>query len=68
LSVLDLPQLTDIDYFPDALAVAEQCAASTRTRRAVVTVAAALGLTASRPGSRCWSSSCPGFDGWHRGS
>ncbi len=53
LSVLDLPQLTDIDYFPDALAVAEQCAANTRTRRAVATVAAALGLTASRSGSRC---------------
>jgi glycosyltransferase A (GT-A) superfamily protein (DUF2064 family) len=44
LTVLDLPQLTDIDHFPDALAVAGECAATSRTSRAVASVALALGL------------------------
>jgi glycosyltransferase A (GT-A) superfamily protein (DUF2064 family) len=42
LSVLDLPQLTDIDHFPDAVAVAAQCPAGSRTRQAVDGIAAAL--------------------------
>lgn len=44
LTVLDLPQLTDIDHFPDALAVAAECAPHTRTSRVVASVAMALGL------------------------
>jgi uncharacterized protein len=46
LRVLDLPRLTDIDHFPDALAVAAQCAPDTRTARVVAAVAAGLGMTA----------------------
>ena len=42
LLVLDLPELTDIDHFPDALAVAAQCAPDSRTARAVASVAAAV--------------------------
>ena len=42
LTVLDLPVLTDVDHFPDALAVAELCAEGTRTRRVVAEVAAAV--------------------------
>jgi glycosyltransferase A (GT-A) superfamily protein (DUF2064 family) len=44
LTVLDLPELTDIDHFPDALAVAAECAPSSRTSRVVASVATALGL------------------------
>jgi glycosyltransferase A (GT-A) superfamily protein (DUF2064 family) len=42
LRVLDLPPLTDIDHFPDALAVAADCPPGSRTRRVVTAVAAAL--------------------------
>lgn len=42
LRVLDLPVLTDVDHFPDALAVAALCGPGTRTRRVVAEVAAAL--------------------------
>ncbi|SFF13411.1 TIGR04282 family arsenosugar biosynthesis glycosyltransferase [Blastococcus tunisiensis] len=42
LAVLDLPQLTDIDHFPDALAVAALCPPGSRTSRVVTSVAAAL--------------------------
>lgn len=42
LAVLDLPVLTDVDHFPDAVAVAALCAPGTRTRRVVAEVAAAL--------------------------
>jgi glycosyltransferase A (GT-A) superfamily protein (DUF2064 family) len=42
LTVLDLPQLTDIDHFPDAVSVAAQCPADSRTRRVVDGIAAAL--------------------------
>jgi glycosyltransferase A (GT-A) superfamily protein (DUF2064 family) len=44
LTVLDLPQLTDIDHFPDAMAVAAECAPHSRTSRVVASVATALGL------------------------
>jgi rSAM/selenodomain-associated transferase 1 len=44
LTVLDLPQLTDIDHFPDAMAVAADCAPHSRTARLVASVATALGL------------------------
>jgi uncharacterized protein len=44
LTVTDLPQLTDIDHFPDALAVAAECAPHSRTSRMVAAVATALGL------------------------
>jgi hypothetical protein len=40
--VLDLPELTDVDHFPDALAVAARCAPGSRTRRVVEGVAALL--------------------------
>jgi glycosyltransferase A (GT-A) superfamily protein (DUF2064 family) len=43
LRVLDLPPLTDIDHFPDALAVAAECPPGSRTRQVVASVAAALG-------------------------
>jgi hypothetical protein len=42
LTVLDLPWLTDIDHFPDAVAVAALCPPGSRTRRAVDEVAAGL--------------------------
>ncbi|RBY76192.1 glycosyltransferase [Blastococcus sp. TF02-09] len=42
LLVLDLPELTDIDHFPDALAVAAQCPPDSRTARVVASVAAAM--------------------------
>jgi glycosyltransferase A (GT-A) superfamily protein (DUF2064 family) len=42
LHVLDLPELTDIDHFPDALAVAAECTPHSRTARVVASVAAAL--------------------------
>ncbi len=42
LAVLGLPELTDIDHFPDALAVAAHCAPDSRTARVVATVAAAI--------------------------
>jgi glycosyltransferase A (GT-A) superfamily protein (DUF2064 family) len=42
LTVLDLPQLTDIDHFPDAVSVAAQCPEGSRTRRVVDGIAAAL--------------------------
>jgi rSAM/selenodomain-associated transferase 1 len=45
LTVLALPQLTDIDHFPDALAVADECPPHSRTSRVVASVATALGLT-----------------------
>jgi glycosyltransferase A (GT-A) superfamily protein (DUF2064 family) len=38
LTVLELPELTDIDHFPDAVAVAERCPAGSRTRRVVADV------------------------------
>lgn len=43
LVVLGLPELTDIDHFPDALAVAGHCAPGSRTARAVASVAASVG-------------------------
>ena len=43
LRVLDLLPLTDIDHFPDALAVAADCPPESRTRRVVTAVAATLG-------------------------
>lgn len=43
LDVVDLPALTDIDHFPDALAVAARCAPGSRTARVVAAVAASLG-------------------------
>ena len=42
LAVLELPELTDIDHFPDALAVAGRCAPGSRTRRVVDAVAGTL--------------------------
>jgi len=42
LTVLDLPQLTDIDHFPDALSVATLCPPGSRTRRVVDSIAAEL--------------------------
>lgn len=42
LAVLDLPELTDIDHFPDALAVAAGCLPGSRTRRVVGAVADTL--------------------------
>jgi glycosyltransferase A (GT-A) superfamily protein (DUF2064 family) len=44
LTVLDLPRLTDIDHFPDAVDVAQECGPRTRTRRVVTEVALALGV------------------------
>jgi len=44
LTVLDLPQLTDIDHFPDAVDVARECGAGSRTRRVVAEVALTLGV------------------------
>jgi uncharacterized protein len=44
LTVLDLPQLTDIDHFEDALAVAGQCPPHSRTARVVASVAIALAI------------------------
>jgi glycosyltransferase A (GT-A) superfamily protein (DUF2064 family) len=38
LTVLDLPVLTDIDHFPDAVSVAGECPADSRTRRVVADV------------------------------
>jgi hypothetical protein len=49
LRVLDLPPLTDIDHFPDALAVAADCPPGSRTRQVVAAVAAALGSGADGP-------------------
>lgn len=43
LRVLDLPVLTDVDHFPDALAVAAQCPPGSRTATVVARVAAAVG-------------------------
>jgi glycosyltransferase A (GT-A) superfamily protein (DUF2064 family) len=42
LTVQDLPQLTDIDHFPDALSVAAECAPDSRTRRVVDGIATTL--------------------------
>jgi glycosyltransferase A (GT-A) superfamily protein (DUF2064 family) len=42
LTVLDLPQLTDIDHFPDAVSVAAQCPPDSRTRRVVDDIARGL--------------------------
>jgi glycosyltransferase A (GT-A) superfamily protein (DUF2064 family) len=42
LTVLDLPELTDVDHFPDALAVAARCRPESRTHRVVRAVAASL--------------------------
>jgi glycosyltransferase A (GT-A) superfamily protein (DUF2064 family) len=42
LMVLDLPELTDIDHFPDALSVAAQCPPESRTARVVAAVAGTL--------------------------
>ena len=40
LTVLDLPELTDIDHFPDAVSVAAECPEGSRTRRVVADVLA----------------------------
>jgi glycosyltransferase A (GT-A) superfamily protein (DUF2064 family) len=45
LTVLDLPVLTDIDHFPDAVTVAAGCAPGSRTRRVVADVSAAVGIS-----------------------
>ncbi|MGY2003589.1 TIGR04282 family arsenosugar biosynthesis glycosyltransferase [Blastococcus sp. SYSU DS1024] len=45
LTVLDLPVLTDIDHFPDAVAVARLCGPGTRTHRVVSNLAHTLGTT-----------------------
>jgi glycosyltransferase A (GT-A) superfamily protein (DUF2064 family) len=42
LTVLDLPPLTDIDHFPDAVAVAALCPPDSRTRRVVDAISAGL--------------------------
>ncbi|WP_369136856.1 TIGR04282 family arsenosugar biosynthesis glycosyltransferase [Modestobacter versicolor] len=42
LTVQDLPQLTDVDHFPDALSVAAECPPDSRTRRVVDGIAATL--------------------------
>jgi glycosyltransferase A (GT-A) superfamily protein (DUF2064 family) len=42
VTVLDLPALTDIDHFPDAVAVAALCPPGSRTRRVVDEVSAGL--------------------------
>lgn len=44
LTVLDLPVLTDIDHFPDAVAVAARCPSGSRTRAVVAEVSAAVGI------------------------
>ena len=44
--VLDLPELTDIDHFADALAVADRCGPLSRTRSAVEKVTADLASAA----------------------
>ena len=44
LTVVDLPELTDIDHFPDALSVAAVCPPGSRTARAVASVAESLSL------------------------
>ena len=44
LTVHELPQLTDIDHFPDALTVADLCPPASRTSRVVASVATTLGL------------------------
>ncbi len=41
-TVLELPVLTDVDHFPDALTVAELCPPGSRMRRVVAEVAATL--------------------------
>ena len=47
LRVTELPVLTDIDHFPDAVAVAAECPPGSRTRAVVASVAAALGARAA---------------------
>ena len=42
LTVLDLPQLTDVDHWTDAVSVAAECPPDSRTRRVVDAVAAGL--------------------------
>jgi glycosyltransferase A (GT-A) superfamily protein (DUF2064 family) len=42
LTVVDLPQVTDVDHFPDALSVAALCPPGSRTHRVVGQVAAGL--------------------------
>jgi len=42
LTVLDLPRLTDIDHFPDAVAVAALCPPGSRTRTVVDGISAQL--------------------------
>ncbi|MCW2683538.1 MAG: uncharacterized protein JWP33_1451, partial [Blastococcus sp.] len=42
LAVLDLPVLTDIDHFPDAVSVAALCPPGSRTRTVVADVTAAV--------------------------
>ena len=44
LTVLDLPRLTDMDHFPDAVSVAAECPPHSRTSRVVTSVATALGV------------------------
>lgn len=44
LAVHDLPELTDIDHFPEAVSVAAQCPPGSRTRRVVDGIASSLGL------------------------
>jgi glycosyltransferase A (GT-A) superfamily protein (DUF2064 family) len=49
LRVVDLPPLTDVDHFADALAVAAECPPGSRTRRVVAAVAASLGPREGAP-------------------
>lgn len=42
LAVIDVPSLTDIDHFPDALSVAAACPPDSRTRRVVDDIASTL--------------------------
>jgi glycosyltransferase A (GT-A) superfamily protein (DUF2064 family) len=42
LTVLDLPVLTDIDHFPDAVGVAAECPPASRTRSVVTDVSARI--------------------------
>ncbi|WP_448642701.1 TIGR04282 family arsenosugar biosynthesis glycosyltransferase [Geodermatophilus sp. URMC 63] len=50
VTVLDLPELADVDRFPGALSVAEACGPGTRTARVVAEVAAVLDGGADRAG------------------
>ncbi len=51
VTVLDLPELTDVDRFPDAVSVADACDPGTRTARVVAEVAAVLDGGPGAPGT-----------------